>query len=60
MFNGFQDTAEKGIVQYFANCARDNGIDGIIDCGTDRVLRSLNTASVKEDVEIFPGVHLTR
>lgn len=56
----FQNTAENGLVQYLAKCARDNGTNGIIDCTTDRVLKSLQVFSLKDDIELYPGVHFVR
>lgn len=47
-------------MHYLTKCARDDGLNGVINCGSDRVLRALKRATLKNDIEIFSGVHLVR
>lgn len=55
-----QDTPAKDLMQYLKKCADDSGINGVIDCGSRRLIRSINKASLMDDIEIIPGLHIVR
>lgn len=56
----FQEAIETNVVTYFENCAREDGMNGILRCGAERFITTLKSASLEEDVEVFPGIHFIR